>query len=133
MAKTAQGLTSKMEHFALDVAAGKSQVQAYADHYNAANMKYAVMRVKASELAAHPLVKARIEEIRAKGEKQALMTIEGHLTDLLVLRNRAAQLGQLGAAIGAEVARGKAYGIAIDKHELTIKQAGLPASVDDFV
>ena len=133
MAKTALGLTSKMDSFALDVAAGKSQVQAYYDHYDCANMKYAVACVKASQLAKHPLIMKRIEDIRAKSERKALMTIEKHLDDLLALRNRAAQMGQIGTAVAAEVARGKAFGIAVDRSELTVKHQGLPSSVDDFV
>jgi phage terminase small subunit len=111
-----------------------TMASAYAEsHPNAENMSWANIRSRASKLFDHPLVQARIKEIRDRTANRAGMTLDKHLTDLLILRNRAAQLGQMGAAITAEVARGKAAGLYIERAEVVHKVQELPSSVDDFV
>jgi hypothetical protein len=126
--------TQKMENYCVGIIAGKHQNVAYAEAYNAQNMKMAVISSKAVELNRHPLIVARIAELRAAAAKPALVTLEGHLNDLLALRNASARAGAFGAAIGAEIARGKAAGVHVEKSEQSIKvQNELPASVDDFV
>jgi hypothetical protein len=113
--------TQKMENYCVGIIAGKHQNVAYAEAYNAQNMKMAVISSKAVELNRHPLIVARIAELRAAAAKPALVTLE-------------ARAGAFGAAIGAEIARGKAAGVHVEKSEQSIKvQNELPASVDDFV
>jgi hypothetical protein len=45
------------------------------------------------------------------------MTLEGHLADLQMLRDKALQADQFSAAISAEIARGKASGVHVEKSE----------------
>ena len=57
------------------------------------------------------------------------MTLETHLRDLMMLRNLAVKEKQISAAIGAEVARGKAAGIHIEKSESTVKVTGASVNI----
>jgi len=45
----------------------------------------------------------------------------------------ASQRGQFAAAITAEIARGKASGVHVEKSEQTVTTKALPATVDEFV
>jgi hypothetical protein len=126
-------LTAKQEAFAVAVASGKTSVEAYVEVYDASKMAHRTITVKAGELMSHDGVQNRVKELRNAAASKAVVTLEGHLNDLLILRNRAVQMGNIGAAIAAEVARGKAAGVHVEKSEVqhTFKQ--LPAKVDDFV
>lgn len=102
-------LTPLQDRFALLLAQGKSQIDAYKEAgYRPATDKIAYER--ASRLAAQDKVKARLAELRQPAATAAVLTLEGHLTDLHRLRNAAAARGQFSAAISAEMARGKALG-----------------------
>ena len=70
-------LTAKMEMFALGVASGLSQTEAYRRAYNAENMKPAVIAVKASELLRNGNVAVRLTELRAPALQKAQVTAEG--------------------------------------------------------
>jgi hypothetical protein len=61
------------------------------------------------------------------------MTLEGHLKRLDELSKAAQAANQLSAAIAAEVARGKASGVHVEKSESLVTTRELPASVDEFV
>lgn len=75
----------------------------------------------ACRLMTDPKVKARIEELRAPVVAAVRLTLEQHLRDLESLRNEAKVAGQYSAAISAEVSRGKASGLYVDKAEITGK------------
>jgi phage terminase small subunit len=111
-------LTPKMERFAQEVASGKSQAEAYRTAYDAKNMGADTIHSKASILAKDDRVRARVDEIRMPIIKAKQLTLETHLEDLKALRNMAIKDGKLSAAINAEIARGKAAGVAIDKVEV---------------
>lgn len=54
--------------------------------------------------------------------KAAQVTLEGHLRDLKIVRNMATTAGQFGAAITAEVNRGKAAGLYVERRIIGIKR-----------
>ena len=125
-------MTLKQENFCLAYIESCDASKAYRKAYNAENMKPETVNRKAKELLDNGKIAARIEELRAPAREAARMTLEGHLDDLRVLRDEARDLGQMGAAISAEVSRGKAAGYYVDRKELTGKD-GAPLAVPDIV
>ncbi len=113
-------LTPKQEKFAQCVASGMSQAEAYREAYAAQNMKDATIWSRASELMTDGKVTARVAELREPIVKEAQMTLKSHLEDLQKLRNMAVKAEQYSAAITAEIARGKAAGIHIEKSEQAV-------------
>jgi phage terminase small subunit len=89
----------------------------YASGVAANTVKPATIKRKASELMGNGTITATLAYLRAPAVKAAQMTLEAHLADLKVLRDKAAETGQFSAAISAEIARGKAAGLAIEKTE----------------
>lgn len=126
-------LTPKQEKFAQEVASGKNQSDAYRAAYDARKMKPSSINVNASKLMADANVALRVKELRAPIAERAQITLESHLRDLMALRNMATKEKQYSAAISAEIARGKAAGIIVDRSESTVTTKELPASVDEFV
>ncbi len=104
-------LTSKQEKFAQEVASGKSQAEAYRVAYDTDDMKDTTICKRASELMLNGEITGRIEKIRQPIVEKAQLTLDRHLVNLLNLRDRAANDGKWGAAVAAEIARGKAAGI----------------------
>ena len=102
-------LNARQELFVQGLLVGKSAEQAYAD------AGYKPSRPHASRLATNGNVLARLAELRKPVTKAAQVTLEGHLRDLKVLRDTAAEAGQYGAAITAEVHRGKAAGLYVER------------------
>jgi phage terminase small subunit len=124
-------LTPKREAFAAAVASGLNQSDAYRKAFNAEAMKATTINCKASILMSDGNVRARVEELRAPIAQKAGITLESHLETLERLRDEALEARQFSAAITAEVARGKAAGVAVDKTslELTGKGGGPVQSV----
>jgi phage terminase small subunit len=112
-------LTPKREKFAQAVASGMDQSDAYRSAFDAQAMKPNSVHREASLLMSNPMVTQRVSELRAPAVKKVGITLESHLADLEELRNMAKDMGQIQAAITAEVARGKHSGVAApDKREL---------------
>jgi hypothetical protein len=111
-------LTAKQEVFAQAVARGLTQADAYREAFNvSAETKPETIYKRASELMSRGEIAGRIEALRAPVAKKAQITLEKHLEDLMVLRNAAVKDKKWAAAIQAEIARGKAAGIYVEKHE----------------
>ena len=108
-------LTPKQEKFSQSVASGKSQADAYRLAYNAGNMKEETVWSNASVLMADNKVSARVDEIRKPIVECAQFTLDQHLINLMSLRDKAAEDGKWGAAIAAEIGRGKAAGLYVNK------------------
>jgi hypothetical protein len=113
-------LTPKQEAFAQEIASGKSQADAYRSAFNAAKMKPATIYNRASELMADGEITVRVQELRAPVVEKVQLTLETHLGDLQKLRNMAVKKEQYSAAISAEIARGRAAGLYVEKSEVTI-------------
>jgi phage terminase small subunit len=124
-------LTPKKEKFAQELASGKNPSDAYRAAYDTSRMQVETIRKRASELAKDGDITGRLGALRAPAAEAVGITLESHLRDLLALRNLAAKEKQLSAAISAEVARGKAAGVVIDRAtvELTGKNGGPVQSV----
>jgi phage terminase small subunit len=115
-------LTARQEEFAQCIAKGMSQYDALHQAYNCApNAKRSSLDCRASELRANRKISVRIDELRAPVVEEVRITLKTHLEDLLRLRNLAADSAKYGPAIAAEIARGKASGLHVDKTELTGK------------
>lgn len=113
-------LTPKKEAFAQAIVSGMNQSDAYRSAFNVGvNTKPETVNQSASRVMADPNVYARIALLREPVVRAAQITLESHLDDLMKLRNMAAKEKQYGAAISAEVARGKASGIITDKLAIT--------------
>ena len=114
-------LTPKQESFAQAIVSGMNQSDAYRSAYKVrANTKSACVNVAASKLMADANVSLRVDELRKPAVKKAQMTLESHLARLQALSEAAEGEMQYSAAITAEVARGKASGVALDKSQMDI-------------
>lgn len=113
-------LTPKREKFAQAVASGMNQSDAYRVAFNVKpGSKLTSINVNASKVMSDANVALRVSELRAPAVKKVGITLESHLADLEMLRDMAKDMGQIQAAITAEVARGKHSGVsAPDKREL---------------
>ena len=112
-------LTPKQEKFAQAVASGtslkESAIMAGYSHKNAARA--------GAYLANHePLVQNRIQELQNRGAARAGLTLAKHLDNLEELRDKALENNAFGAAVTAEVSRGKAAGIYVERKELTVNK-----------
>lgn len=129
MTKTA-GLSPQRERFAQAVASGMNQSDAYRAAYKVrAGTKPNSINVAASQLMANHNVAIRVAELRAPAAKAATITLESHLADLQRLRNMAVKEKQFSAAITAEVARGKAAGVHIERADITNSDGSLRPQV----
>ncbi|UXZ59905.1 terminase small subunit [Burkholderia multivorans] len=117
-----KSLTQKQEEFCLAYIETGNATEAYRRSYDASRMNSASVNRKAKELLDNVKIAARIAELRAPVVERAQITLEQHLADLKALRDKAEQEGKFGPAIQAEIARGKASGLYVDKVDL-----GLPA------
>lgn len=126
-------LTAKQEAFCLAYVETGNASEAYRRAYDARKTKPAVINVKASQVLANGKVAVRLAELRKPAADAATVTLAGHLRRLDDLSAKAEMAGQFAAAISAEVARGKASGVHVEKSEQTVTTKALPASVDEFV
>ncbi len=109
-------LTPKQERFAQLVAEGKTQADAYRGAFNTKpTTKPETIQNSAYKLMTDPVISARVDELRKPIIEAVGITLESHLKDLMTLRNLAVKNNQISAAITAEIARGKAAGVPIDK------------------
>jgi len=114
-------LTPKQEAFAQAIVAGVSQTDAYRAAYKVGpRTKPESVNQQASKLMADLNITSRVAELRLPVAQKAQITLESHLDDLMRLRNMAAKEKQFGAAIAAEIARGKASGVHVERTESKI-------------
>jgi phage terminase small subunit len=116
-------LTQKQEDFCLAVVEGLNASEAYRRSYCADGMKPETVNRKAKALIDDGKIAARIAELREPAVKSAQVTLEQHLNDLRRLRDMAEDEGKYGPAIQAEIARGKASGLYVDKLDLNVTDA----------
>ena len=114
-------LTPKQEAFALAYLETGNASEAYRRSYDAEGMKPESINRKAKELIDSGKIAARVEELRAPVREAAQITLKQHLDDLKRLRDLAEASEKYGPAIQAEVARGKASGLYVEKTEVTDK------------
>lgn len=110
-------LTQKQEAFCLAYIETGNATEAYRRAYNAANMADATVNRKGKMLLDMGKIRARIEEIRRVAAEAVGLSLQQHLSDLKRLRDMAEASEKYGPAIQAEIARGKASGLYVEKLE----------------
>ena len=70
----------------------------------------------------NPLVVNHIIELMTKERDRSDVSMGSHLTELSHLRDQAIDSGQLPAAISAEVSRGRAAGLYVERKEVTVSK-----------
>lgn len=126
-------LTAKQEAFCLAFVATGKPVDAYRAAGYSPGMSDKTAGEAASRLLKDSKILARLAIVRAPAAQKAGITLESHLADLESLRDKATQSNQFSAAIAAEIARGKAAGVHVEKSEQLVTTKALPATVEDFV
>lgn len=118
-------LTPKQEAFAQAIVTGVNQSDAYRAAYKVRpGTKAESVNVAASKLMSDAKVTQRVAALREPVAKKAQITLESHLDDLMRLRNMAAKEKQYSAAISAEIARGKASGVHVEKSLSAVEVTG---------
>lgn len=118
-------ITPKQESFAQAVVSGKSQSDAYRSAYKVSDKtKPESVNQAASRLMADINIASRVDELRKPVAEAAQITLASHLERLKSLSESAEESSQYSAAIAAEVARGKASGLYVEKTELTGSNGG---------
>jgi phage terminase small subunit len=113
-------LTPKQEKFAQNVAKGmKKKEAAKQAGYSEKNAARAGTMLTSK---ANPEVQDRIHALQTKAANKAELTLGNHLVDLKEIRDGAMRNGAWSAAVTAEVARGKAAGLYVNRSELTVNR-----------
>ncbi len=73
-------------------------------------------------LRRNPLIANHIIDLLKKEIERQNVSMESHLTELSRLRDEAVDSGQISSAISAEISRGKAAGLYIEKKEVTVNK-----------
>ena len=112
-------LTQKQELFCQEMLkADQSASDAYKKVYDVKHgTKDATIHRAAHELIENTKISARIMELRGMAANAAVLSLDQHMDDLRSLREEARSAGQYGAAINAEISRGKARGFYVTKTE----------------
>lgn len=116
----AQRLTDKMECFALARISGLNQVDSYRKCYNSSTTNENSVHRKAYDVENHPLVMARLEELRRPVVEELQLTLKKHLLELERLKKLAEENGKIEAAIKAEKHRGEASGLYVSKVDANV-------------
>lgn len=111
-------LTQKQENFCLAYIETGNASEAYRKAYNADGMKPETVNVKASQLLRQDKIRIRLEELRKPVTVSAQLTLGQHLSDLEKLRELARKEGKYGPAVQAEIARGKAAGLYVERSQI---------------
>lgn len=108
-------LTQKQENFCLAYIETGNMSEAYRRSYNTENMKPETVNRNAKTLYDSSKIAARIAELRKPAQEKALLTLDEHLARLAELSQRAGDEGKYGPAVQAEIARGKAVGLYVER------------------
>ena len=113
-------LTPKQEKFAQNVAKGmKKKDAAKQAGYSEKNAARAGTMLTSKS---NPEVQDRIHALQTKAASKAELTLGNHLVDLKEIRDGAMRNGAWSAAVTAEVARGKAADLYVNRSELTVNR-----------
>jgi len=122
-------LTPKQEGFCLTYIETGNASEAYRQNYEAGAMKETTINRNAKAMLDNSKIAARLAELRKPAVEKAQVTLETHLNDLKRLRDLAEADLKFGPAVQAEVARGKAAGLYVEKQE--IKHTGFVQTVPE--
>ena len=108
-------LTPKQEKFCVEYVKCSNASEAYRVSYNAEKSTPKSVNELASKLLANAKVASRVKELQAPAAERARITLDSHLDRLEALSIQSESARQFGAAISAEVSRGNAVGIYVDR------------------
>jgi hypothetical protein len=114
-------LTPKQEKFAVLVAEGNTQAEAYRQSYEATNMEDNWIYREASVLMDNPKVSQRVKEIQGKAAKSAEVTLEEIVQGIRDAAGIARTKKESNALTTAYMALAKVTGQIVDKKELSNK------------
>ena len=117
MTKIHGALTQKQEAFCQAMLKNSNASEAYRAAYEAGAMAPATVSRKAHDLQANGKITARLAELRAPAAELAQVSLGSHLAALKAVYDAALGAGQYGAAVAAEVARGRVCGLYVVKVE----------------
>jgi len=67
-----------------------------------------------------PSIRKRITELQQKLQRTSMLTLQEHLDELASLRDEARAAGRFSAAITAEISRGRAAGLYVQRTEISV-------------
>lgn len=111
-------MTQKQENFCLAYIETGNASEAYRRVYNAKGMKPETVNRNAKALLDNNKIATRLEELRKPVTESAQITLAQHLSTLEELRELAKEEGKYGPAIQAEIARGKAAGLYVERSHI---------------
>ena len=113
-------LTPTQEKFAQNVASGMRKKDAAIEA--GYSEKNAVRAGAVLSSDSNPLVKSRINQLQTKAASKVELKLENHLVDLKDIRDGAMRAGAWAAAVAAEVSRGKAAGLYVNRSEINVNR-----------
>lgn len=116
------GLTPKQEAFCRAYLKTGNASEAYREAYDCKGSNPATVNRQAKALLDNPKIAARLQASRDKANERAEITLAAHLKSLGELRDSASADGQYSAAVSAEVARGKASGLHVERVEHSLEE-----------
>ena len=129
--KTWQPLNSKQKKFCKEYLKGQTATEAAIKAGYTKDRKGA--KTQGSVLLNHnPVVRNYLIELEISASERDAISLENHLSTLHDLREEAKDQGQISAAITAEVHRGKAGGLYIDRREILTAKIDM-MSKDDIL
>ena len=129
--KTWQPLNSKQKKFCKEYLKGQTATEAAIKAGYTKDRKGA--KTQGSVLLNHnPVVRNYLIDLEITASQKDAVSLENHLSTLHDLREEAKDQGQISAAITAEVHRGKAGGLYIDRREILTAKIDL-MSKDDIL
>lgn len=123
-------LTQKQEAFCLAYMETGNASEAYRRAYSPTTKNQATINRAGKALLDNSKIATRLVELRAPVVEAAGVTLEGHLKRLADLSLAAEGEGKYAAAVAAEIARGKASGLYVEKTEITGANGGPVQSVN---
>ena len=112
-----KNLTAKQLKFAQLVASGETKADAYRQSYDVRTTKADRIASRASTISKNPEVAEMIKKLRDPVAHKIGITLEGHLKTLNDIAIEARANGHYSAAVTAEIARAKAVGLYVERHE----------------
>ncbi len=110
-------LTAQQFRFVSGLLDGMTATAAYRAAYDCSRMKPESIWVAASRLRSDNKVALWLQHSKLISLESAGVTFDGHLGELNRLKHVSEASGNMGAAVQAEIHRGKAAGLYVEKHE----------------
>ena len=126
-------LTPQQEAFCLAMTdpETKNASDAYRKAYNCASWNPATVNRRAFDMMEDGKIQARIKELRDAAAAPVKLDLTSHLQRLDDLSHKAEEAEQYSAAIAAEVSRGKAAGLYVEKIQADIRSRVIDFGSDD--